>query len=189
MHTLEEWQQWYQSVSVIEPRARVPYRPSEEPLLEAWDNRLAAQNVYFDMCIARHVSHARVADEKDVAFLRVDQGLARPVIENAVAAFIRDGSWPALTHRECLHLIVRIRLARKVLVNILQATPPGMVIKSQMPDLKNREHAIWWFFVDLWDLGGKAFLAAMANDFSEKRTKSAADRSQVEQLAGERTNL
>jgi len=189
MHTLEEWQQWYQSVSVIEPRPRVPYRPSEEPLLEAWDNRLAAQNVYFDMCVAKQIGPAPVADEKNVAFLRVDQGLAKPVIEKAVAAFIRDGSWPTLTHRECLHLIVRIRLARKVLINILQATPPGMVIKSQMPDLKNREHAIWWFFVDLWDLGGKAFLAAMANDFSEKRTESAADRSQVEQLAGERTNL
>src|SRR5215468_531536 len=176
MHTLEEWQQWYQSVSVIEPRPRVPYRPSEEPLLEAWDNRLAAQNVYFDMCVPKQIGPAPVADEKNVAFLRVDQGLAKPVIEKAVAAFIRDGSWPTLTHRECLHLIVRIRLARKVLINILQATPPGMVIKSQMPDLKNREHAIWWFFVDLWELGGKAFLAAMASDVSKGREDSVSEK-------------
>jgi hypothetical protein len=188
MHTLEEWQQWYQSVSIIEPRTPVPHRPSEEPLLEAWDNRLAAQNVYFDMCVAKRSGHAHNADEKNVAFLRVDQGLAKPAIEKAVAAFIREGSWPALTHREHLHLIVRIQLARKVVATIRQGTPQGMVVKSQMPDLGNREHAIRWFLVDLWNLGGKAFLAAMARDFLGKRTESVCDGSQVEQLATERTN-
>src|SRR4029453_1152695 len=189
MHTLEEWQQWYQSVSVIEPRPRVPHRPSEEPMLEAWDNRLAAQNVYFDMCIAKHIGHARVADEKSVASLRVDQGLAKPAIEKAVGAFIRAGSWPALTHREYLHLIVRIQLARKVVAAIRDGTPQGMVVKSQMPDLANRENAIRGFLVDLWNLAGKAFLAAMARDFLEKRTEPASDGSQVEQMAGEPTNL
>ena len=188
MHTLEEWQQWYQSVSVIEPPPRVPHRPSEEPLLEAWDNRLAAQNVYFDTCIAKHIGHARVADEKSIASLRVDQGLAKPAIEKAVGAFIRDSSWPALTHRGYLHLIVRIQLARKVVAAIRDGTPQGMVVKSQMPDLGNRECAIRWFLVDLWNLAGKAFLAAMARDFLEKRTESVSDRSQVEQFAGERTN-
>ena len=188
MHTLEEWQQWYQSVSVIEPRPRVPYRPSEEPLLEAWDNRLAAQNVYFDMCVAKQTGPPRVADEKNVAFLRVDQGLAKPAIEKAVGAFIREGSWPALTHREYLHLIVRVQLARKVVAAIRDGTPQGMVVKSQMPDLANREHAISWFLVDLWNLAGKAFLAAMARDLLGKRTEPVSDRSQAEQLAGERTS-
>jgi hypothetical protein len=188
MHTLEEWQQWYQAVSIPEPRAQpAPHRPSEEPLLEAWDNRLAAQNIYFDMCLARKIGHAHVADEKNVAFLRIDQGLAKPAIEKAVTAFIRDSSWPTLTHREHLHLIVRIRLARKVLAAILQATPQGMVVRSQMPDLGNREHTIWWFLVDLWNLAGKAFLAAMAHDFVGKRAESIGDRSQVEQLAGDQT--
>ena len=188
MHTLEEWQQWYQSVSVIEPPPRVPHRPSEEPLLEAWDNRLAAQNVYFDMCFAKQIGHSRVADEKSIASLRVDQGLAKPAIEKAVGAFIRDGSWPALTHREYLHLIVRIQLARKVVAAIRDGTPQGMVVKSQMPDLGNREYAIRWFLIDLWNLAGKAFLAAIARDFLEKRTESVSDRGQVEQFAGERTN-
>ena len=188
MHTLEEWQQWYQSVSVKEPPPRVPYRPSEEPLLEAWDNRLAAQNVYFDMCVARHTGDARVVDDKSVASLRVDQGLAKPAIEKAVGAFIRDGSWPALTHREYLHLIVRIQLARKVVAAIRDGTPQGMVVKSQMPDLSNREYAIRWFLVDLWNMAGKAFLAAMARDFLEKRTESVSDTSQVEQPTGEPTN-
>src|SRR5262245_53677256 len=185
MHTLEEWQQWYQAVSISEPRAQAtqaPHRPSEEPLLEAWDNRLAAQNIYFDLCVAKKVGHARVTDEKNVAFLRVDQGLAKPAIEKAVAAFIREGLWPALTHREHLHLIVRIQLARKVVAAIRQATPQGMVVKSQMPDLENREHAIRWFLIDLWNLGGKAFLAAMASDSLEKQAESVGDRSQFEQL-------
>src|SRR5437762_14214314 len=107
MHTLEEWQQWYQSVSVLEPPPRVPHRPSEEPLLEAWDNRLAAQNVYFDMCVAKHIGHARVSDEKSIGSLRVDQGLAKPRIAKDVRAFLRGASWPALRSREHSHLIVR----------------------------------------------------------------------------------
>ena len=179
MHTLQEWQQWYQSANVA---------GFEEPLLEAWDNRLTAQNVYFDMCVAKHTGHGHVGGETNVAFLRIDQGLAKPAIEKAVAAFIREGSWPALTHREHLHLIVRIQLARKVVAAIRDGTPQGMVVKSQMPDLGNRECAIRWFLVDLWNLAGKAFLAAMARDFLEKRAQSVSDRSQVEQLAGERTN-
>src|SRR4030095_125247 len=188
MHTLEEWHPWYQSVSTITPPLRVPHRPSEDPLLEAWANRLAAQNVYFDTCVARHIGHAHNADGKNVAFLRVDQGLAKPAIERAVTTFIREGSWPALTHRECLHLIVRIQLARKVLGNIIEATPPGMVIKSQMPDLGNREHAIWWFLVDLWNLGGKAFLAAMADDFSKRREEPVSEKNQIGQLVSEETH-
>jgi len=63
-----------------------------------------------------------------------------------------------------------------------------MVVKSQMPDLGNREYAIRWFLIDLWNLAGKAFLAAIARDFLEKRTESVSDRSQLEQFAGERTN-
>ncbi len=187
MHTLEEWQ-WYQSVSAIEPRAHVPQRPPEDPLLQSWDNRLAAQNVYFDLCIAKHIGHAHVRDGKNVASLRVDQGLAKAAVEKAVAAFIRDGSWPALTHRECLHLVVRIQLARKIVAAILQSTPQGMVVKSQMPDLGNREHAIQWFLVDLWNLAGKAFLAAMARDFLERRAEAVSDTGQIEQLASEPTS-
>jgi hypothetical protein len=178
MHTLQEWQQWYQSANVT---------GFEEPLLEAWDNRLAAQNVYFDSCVARHIDHGHATDEKNVAFLRMDQGLAKPVIEKAVAAFIRDGSWPALTHREHLHLIVRIRLARKVVAAIRHGTPQGMVIKSLMPDLGNREHAIQWFLMDLWNLGGKAFLAAMARDLLGKRTESFSDE-KLSARAGQRVS-
>ncbi len=178
MHTLQEWQVWYQSANVT---------GFEEPLLEAWDNRLAAQNVYFDMCVAKHIGHGHVAVKK-VAFLRIDQGLAKPAIEKAVAAFIQESSWPALTHREHLHLIVRIQLARKVVAAIRQGTPQGLVLKSLMPDLGNREHAIRWFLVDLWNLAGKAFLAAMARDSLGKRTESVSDKSQVEELAGERTS-
>ena len=191
MHTLEEWQQWYQAVSIPEPRARSAqphHRSSEVPLLEAWDNRLAAQNIYFDVCLAKKIRHARVADEKNVAFLRMDQGLAKPAIEKAVTAFIREGFWPTLTHREHLHLIVRIQLARKVLAAILQATPQGMVVRSQMPDLGNREDTIQWLLVDLWNLGGKAFLGAMARDFVGNRTEPESDTNQVEQLAGEQTS-
>ena len=189
MHTFQEWQ-WYQSVNgrnASSPDLSQTAIRVDEPLLEAWDNRLAAQNVYFDLCITRETGHPQVADERDVAFLRVDQGLANPVIEEAVAAFIRDGSWPTLTHREHLHLIVRIQLARKILAAIRQCTPQGVVVRSQMPDLTNRENAIRWFLLDLWNLGGKAFLAAMARDFLEKRTEFVSDTNQVEQLAAERT--
>jgi len=185
--TLEEWQ-WYQAVSIPEPRAQLAYRPSEEPLLEAWDNRLAAQNIYFNICVAKKTGHSHGADEKSVAFLRTDQGLAKRAIEKAVATFVREGSWPALTHREYQHLIVRIQLARKVTAAILQGTPQGMVVKSQMPDLGNREHAIRWFLIDLWNLAGKAFLSAMANDLAEKQEPCDTEKGQIAQLAIERTN-
>jgi hypothetical protein len=191
MHTLEEWQQWYQAVAIPETRAQpaqAPYRPSEEPLLEAWDNRLAAQNIYFDMCVAKKMRQPHVANEKSVAFLRTDQGLAKPAIEKAVIAFIREGSWPALTHREHLHLIVRIQLARKVVAAIRDGTPQGMVVRSQMPDLADRGEAIRWFLVDLWNLGGKAFLAAMANDFSNRREESLSETNQIRQLVSEQTH-
>ena len=191
MHTFDGWQ-WYQSVNsrnASSPDLTETVIRVEEPLLEAWDNRLAAQSVYFDRCVARQNGHTQIADEKDVAFLRVDQGLAKPLIEKAVTAFIGDGSWPALTHREHLHLIVRIRLARKVLAAIRQGTPQGMVVKSQMPELTNRENAIRWFLLDLWNLAGKAFLAAMASDFLEKRTEFVSDTTQVEHLASEPTRL
>jgi len=186
MHTFEEWH-WYQSVTTTEPRPHVPYRPPEEPLLEAWDNRLAAQNVYFDMCIARRNGQAPGANEKNVAFLRTDQGLAKPRIEKAVATFISDGSWPALTRREHLHLIVRIQLARKIVSAIRDGTPQGMVVKSQMPDLGNRQKTIQWFLIDLWNLAGKAFLAAMASDSLEKRTEPITGEGPLEEFAGERT--
>jgi hypothetical protein len=191
MHTLEEWHQWYQAASIPEPRAQAsetPHRPSEEPLLEAWDNRLAAQNIYFNLCVTRKNGDAELADAKNVAFLRIDQGLAKPSVEKAVAAFIRDGSWPALTHREHLHLIVRIQLARKVMAAIREGTPQGMVVRSQMPDLENREHAIRWFLIDLWNLGGKAFLSAMASDVPKEREQAVGNNTQVAQFAVERMN-
>jgi hypothetical protein len=186
--TLEEWQ-WYQAVSIPEPRAQPTHRPSEEPLLEAWDNRLAAQNIYFNLCLAKKIGHTHVADENNVAFLRTDQGLAKPSVEKVIAAFIREGSWPALTHREYQHLIIRIQLARKVTAAILQGTPQGMVVKSQMPDLGNREHAIRWFLIDLWNLAGKAFLAAMASDLVERQEHCGSEQNQAAQLAVEQTSL
>jgi hypothetical protein len=63
-----------------------------------------------------------------------------------------------------------------------------MTANGRVADLANREHAIRWFLVDLWNLAGKAFLAAMAGDLLGKRTESVSDRSQVEQLASERTS-
>ena len=179
MNKLQEFHTWYHSAGRKEPG---------EVLLEEWDNRLAAQNVYFDMCVAKHIGHAHITDAKDISFLRVDQGLVKPAIERSVAAFINTGCWPTLTHREYLHLIVRVQLARKVLAAILQATPQGMIVKSQMPDLGNREHAIRWFFVELWNLGGKAFLCAMAADFSKRPEQCASEKNKIAQLAGERTN-
>jgi hypothetical protein len=86
-----------------------------------------------------------------------------------------------------LHLIVRIQLARKVVAAIREGTPQGMVVRSQMPDLVNREHAIRWFLVDLWNLGGKAFLAAMADDFSKRREDSVSEKDQIGQLVSEQT--
>ena len=55
-----------------------------------------------------------------------------------------------------------------------------------MPDLQNREHTIQWLLLDLWNLGGKAFLAAMAHDLPKKRAQSISDNAQVAHLTVER---
>jgi hypothetical protein len=112
-----------------------------------------------------------VPDEQNVSFLQVDERLAKPAIEKAVAAFIRDGSWPTLDYRECLHLTFRAHLARETILAVLRGTPQGMAIKPALPDLENREAALRWFLVDLWNLGGKPFLAVMADTWVKTRGK------------------
>jgi hypothetical protein len=174
MHTLEEWQQWYQSLRAIASRGS---------LLEAWDNRLAAQSAYFSVCLARHTSAPRLVGEECLALLQSSEQRARRRIEKAVATFIRTGTWPVLTRREYLLLIVRIQLARKVLGAIQQATPAGIVMRSQMPDLQNREHAIRWLLVDLWNLGGRAFLEAKAGELQSQPAPGASRRNQAWRFA------
>jgi hypothetical protein len=141
----------------------------EKILLKRWDDFLAAQGSYFDDCIVKLIGHPHVADEENVAFLQIDDKLAKPAIENAVAVFIRDKAWPSLDYRESLHLLLRLYIARKVLLAILEQTPHGVAIEPALPDLKNREDALRWFLIDLWNLGGKPFLAVMADAWLKGR--------------------
>ena len=138
-------------------------------LLQKWDAFLAAQGTYFDACIVKLIGHPHVADEESVAFLQVDDKLAKPAVEKAAAAFIRDGTWPTLDYRECLHLILRAHVARATILAVLGGTPQAMAIKAALPDLENRGAAIRWFLVDLWNVAGKPFLAGMADDFLKTR--------------------
>jgi len=45
----------------------------------------------------------------------------------------------------------------------------GLAPKPALPDLENREDAIRWFLIDLWNLVGKTFLAVMADDWLKGR--------------------
>jgi hypothetical protein len=159
-----------QSLSQIEASGNMT--ESEKLLLRRWDNFLAAQVAYFDAHIVELVGHPHVPDEENVAFLQVDEKLAKPAIEEAVAEFICDGSWTRLDYRECLHLVFRAHVARTIISAVLRGTPQGTAIEPTLPDLKNREDAIQWFLIDLWNLVGKPFLAAVADDWLKKRRES-----------------
>jgi hypothetical protein len=67
-----------------------------------------------------------------------------------------------------LHLEFRTFTARTVILDILNEEG-GEAIKKQMPNLENRSRMIRWLFLDIWELGGKAFLSAMTDDFLHKK--------------------
>src|SRR6266542_924698 len=138
-------------------------------LLQQLDDYLTEQGDYLDQCIVKLTGRPHVPDEQNVAFLEVDDRLARPMIEDAVSAFTRDRSWPTLDYRECLHLIYRAHIARKVIQAVLRGDPQATAMKAALPDLQNREDTLRWFLVALWNLGGKAFLRAMGDDWLKTR--------------------
>ena len=86
-------------------------------------------------------------------------------IENAIADFVRDGVWPSLEYRECLHLLFRLHVAQKLIVAVLSNTAQGKAIAPALPDLQNRSRSAQWFLLHLWNMGGKAFLSTMADDW------------------------
>jgi hypothetical protein len=52
----------------------------------------------------------------------------RTEIENAIADFVRDGVWPSLEYRECLHLLFRLHVAQKLIVAVLSNTAQAKAI-------------------------------------------------------------
>jgi hypothetical protein len=152
---------------------------SEQILLQGWSYFLGTQGAYFNECIVNQIGHSHVPDVINAAFLEVDENFVKPTIEKAVATFVRTGSWPALTHREYLHLIFRVCIAKGGIALILRGPPAEMVdataaggtanavdiIKRSLPDLENRERTLQWLFCDLWNIGGKQFLTRKADDF------------------------
>lgn len=119
-------------------------------LLQRWDDFLAAQGVYFDARIVELQERPHVPDEENVAFLQVDERLAKPAIEKAVAAFIRDGSWPTLGYRECLHLTSALTLRERSSWPFSEAHPKAR--------LSSRHCLIWkiermHFVGSLWTFG------------------------------------
>ena len=138
-------------------------------LLRQWDDYLAAQGRYLDECIVKLTGKPHTPSEHNVAFLLVDEELAKPVIEDAVKVFINENGWPSLEYRECLHLIYRAHIARKVIQSVLRGDPQAALMKPALPDLTNRKDALRWFLVDLWNIGGRVFLRAMGDDWLKAR--------------------
>jgi hypothetical protein len=140
-------------------------------LLQRWDGYLAEQGCHLDACIVKLMGHPYTPDEQSTAFLLVDEKLSRPTIEKAVSEFIHGDAWPTLGTGEYLHLVFRAHMARVVIKAILRGDSQGAAIKPGLPDLKNREDAIRWFLVDLWNIGGRAFLGAMGDDWLKTRAR------------------
>lgn len=137
--------------------------------LQEWDDYLAAQGLHFDACILKLTGSAHVPDEQNVAFLQLDDALAKVEVEKAISAFIRDGSWPTLDCRQCLNLSFRAHTARGVIHEILNGTPVGITIQAGLPDLKNRAAFLQWFLIDCWNRCGQTFLAVTTDQWLKTR--------------------
>jgi hypothetical protein len=138
--------------------------------LTYWRDFLTAQSAQFNSSIIEQTGTSYVADEVKAAFLLIDEEIANDEIEKAVEAFIHDTSWPCrwppMKPRECLHLDFRAYLGLAVISDIVRETPAGMIIKERVvPELGNFRSGVRWFFLHFWKMGGKVFLAAMADDF------------------------
>jgi hypothetical protein len=146
----------------------------EAVLLTFWRDFLIEQSAHFKRSIIQQTGSPYISDEVKAAFLLVEEELAKDKIEKAVEAFIHDTSWPPrwppLKPRECLHLGFRVHVSLLMIAEIVRGTPAGLLFKKDWGrDLATFRSGVRWFFLHFWKMGGKPYLAAMADDFIEKR--------------------
>jgi hypothetical protein len=136
--------------------------------LGPWIDFLQNQIVALDAAHLAKTGEPHVANATLVAFLKVNDEMAREKIERAVAAFGGDSeSWPpSLTGDQIVNLTHRANSAKGLLQAIVSGKLPRNTPKAlRAPPAQNRSQFIKWLFVDLWKLGGSAYLEGLTNSY------------------------
>lgn len=132
-----------------------------------WIDFLQDQIVAFDAAYLARMGEPHIASVELVAFLQVDEEMGREKIEQAVLAFSSGGAWPSsLTGDQLVNLTHRANSAKGLLSAMLnKQLPPGAARALRAAFPKNQAKTIRWLFVDLWKLGGPAYLNGLTNSY------------------------
>jgi hypothetical protein len=135
--------------------------------LQYWIDFLQNQIVAFDAAYLTRMGEPHVANAELVAFLIVNEAMGREKIEQAVVAFSDSSAWPlSLTGDQLVNLTHRANSAKGLLQAMLnEQLPPNAAKALRAAFPKNQSKTIRWLFVELWKLGGSAYLEALTNSY------------------------
>jgi hypothetical protein len=138
--------------------------------LRKWSDFLDVQMAHFETCIARETGGPHVADEVNVAFLEADEEFEKSAIREAIQRFIKTNCWPELSARQALHLLFRAHIARGFLASLGTGQLPLLKhVRALVPDSKNHRKFVHWLLIDVWSMGGPAFLKGTCAAFLAER--------------------
>src|SRR3984893_6862972 len=136
--------------------------------LRKWSDFLDVQMAHFETRIALKSGGPHVADEVNTAFLEADEEFEKSAIREAIQRFIKTDFWPELSARQALHLLFRAYVARGLILAILAGQLP-LKVRAQVPVSKNHSKFVHWLLVELWAMGGSAFLRGTSAAFLAER--------------------
>jgi hypothetical protein len=113
-----------------------------------------------------------VADETDAAFLKFDDSVNRPIIDQAVRDFVRSGVWPAaLTFAQLDNLMHRLAATSYLLQQLLKGTG-DQVIGIPIVDPGDYAKFAQWLLIDTWNVGGTAYIKGLTDAFLAEKPQS-----------------
>lgn len=137
--------------------------------LQRWIDFLYAQIAGFDAAHLIVKGEQHVANETLVAFLKTNDAIVKDTVEQAVNEFAKTKKWPALNGDQLVNLTHRASSARAFLLAVLDGQVPKTV-SLQIPNPNDQSKFVRWLLIDLWRLGGAAYMDGLTNDyFAEHR--------------------
>ncbi len=136
--------------------------------LQRWIDFLGAQITVFDAAYLAKMGEPHRANPTLVAFLKVNNEMAKEKVESAVIEFARSKAWPAsaLTGDQLVNLTHRAHSAREVLLAIQSGKLPRNAPQAlQIPRSNNEPQMIKWLFIALWNRAGEPYLDALTNAY------------------------
>lgn len=133
--------------------------------LQHWIDFLGQQMVALDAEHEAITGKRHVASVELVAFLKMNDGLVKARVEQAIAEFIEAGDWPSsLTGDEIVNLTHRANAPLGLLHSLLKRQVQNVAV-LRMPQSSDRANFVRWLFIDCWNRGGAAYLEALTNTY------------------------